>query len=182
MPGVIGCIQATETIKILLGTGTTLSGRLLTYDALNMRFKEFKLRRDPEAKAITGLIDYQQFCGVPANDHEEQAAAEREVIEITAPQLVERLKTNHLQLIDVREPHEWDICRIDGATLIPLGQIETRLSELDRGQEVIVYCKMGGRSKKAYNILRDQGFTELRNLTGGIRAWSEEVDPSVPTY
>ncbi|MEC9466142.1 MAG: molybdopterin-synthase adenylyltransferase MoeB [Myxococcota bacterium] len=182
LPGVIGCIQATETIKILLGTGTTLSGRLLTYDALNMRFKEFKLRRDPEAKAITGLIDYQQFCGVPANDHEEQAAAEREVIEITAPQLVERLKTNHLQLIDVREPHEWDICRIDGATLIPLGQIETRLSELDRGQEVIVYCKMGGRSKKAYNILRDQGFTELRNLTGGIRAWSEEVDPSVPTY
>ena len=182
LPGVIGCIQATETIKILLGTGTTLSGRLLTYDALNMRFKEFKLRRDPEAKAITGLIDYQQFCGVPANDHEEQAAAEREVIEITAPQLVERLKTNHLQLIDVREPHEWDICRIDGATLIPLGQIETRLSELDRGQEVIVYCKMGGRSKKAYNILRDQGFTELRNLTGGIRAWSEEVDPTVPTY
>ena len=182
LPGVIGCIQATETIKILLGTGTTLSGRLLTYDALNMRFKEFKLRRDPEAKAITGLIDYQQFCGVPASDHEEPAGAEREGIEITAPQLVERLKTNHLQLIDVREPHEWDICRIDGATLIPLGQIETRLSELDRGQEVIVYCKMGGRSKKAYNILRNQGFTELRNLTGGIRAWSEEVDPTVPTY
>ena len=182
LPGVIGCIQATETIKILLGTGTTLSGRLLTYDALNMRFKEFKLRRDPEAKAITELIDYQQFCGVPANDHEEQAASETEVIEITAPQLVERLKTNHLQLIDVREPHEWDICRIDGATLIPLGQIENRLSELDPAQEVILYCKMGGRSKKAYNLLRDQGFTDLRNLTGGIRAWSEEVDPSVPTY
>ena len=182
LPGVIGCIQATETIKILLGTGTTLSGRLLTYDALNMRFKEFKLRRDPEAKPITGLIDYQQFCGVPANDHEEQAAAEAEVIEITAPQLVERLKTNHLQLIDVREPHEWDICRIDGATLIPLGQIENRISELDREQEVIVYCKMGGRSKKAYNLLRDKGFTDLRNLTGGIRAWSEEVDPTIPTY
>ncbi|MEC9466372.1 MAG: molybdopterin-synthase adenylyltransferase MoeB [Myxococcota bacterium] len=182
LPGVIGCIQATETIKILLGVGTTLSGRLLTYDALNMRFKEFKLRRDPEAKPITGLIDYQQFCGVPANDHEEQAAAGPAVVDISAPQLVERLKTNHLQLIDVREPHEWDICRIDGAKLIPLGQIENRISELDPEQEVIVYCKMGGRSKKAYNLLRNKGFTDLRNLKGGIRAWSEEVDPNIPTY
>ena len=147
-----------------------------------MRFKEFKLRRDPEAKPITGLIDYQQFCGVPANDHEEQAAAESAVVDISAPQLVERLKTNHLQLIDVREPHEWDICRIDGAKLIPLGQIENRLSELDPEQEIIVYCKMGGRSKKAYNLLRDKGYTDLRNLKGGIRAWSEEVDPNIPTY
>ena len=181
LPGVIGCIQATETIKILLGTGTTLSGRLLTYDALNMRFKEFKLRRDPEAKPITELIDYQHFCGVPANDHEKEQVQD-DVNDISAPQLVERLKTNHLQLIDVREPHEWDICRIDGATLIPLGQIENRISELDQGQEVIVYCKMGGRSKKAYNLLKDKGFTDLRNLKGGIRAWSEEVDPSMPTY
>jgi len=181
LPGVIGCIQATETIKILLGTGTTLSGRLLTYDALNMRFKEFKLRRDPEAKPITELIDYQHFCGVPANDHEKEQVQD-DVNDISAPQLVERLKTNHLQLIDVREPHEWDICRIDGATLIPLGQIENRISELDQDQEVIVYCKMGGRSKKAYNLLKDKGFTDLRNLKGGIRAWSEEVDPSMPTY
>lgn len=182
LPGVVGCIQATETIKIILGTGTTLSGRLLTYDAMNMSFKEFKLRRDPEAKPITELIDYQQFCGVPANDHEKTTEDEGSVIDIEPLQLKERLKTNHLQLIDVREPHEWDICHIEGATLIPLGQIQNRLSEISGDDEVIVYCKMGGRSKKAYKILQDNGFGALKNLRGGIRAWSEEVDPDIPTY
>ncbi len=182
LPGVIGCIQATETIKIILGKGTTLSGRLLTYDAMNMSFKEFKLRRDPEAKPITELIDYQQFCGVPANDHEKAAEEEGTVVDIEPLQLKERLKTNHLQLIDVREPHEWDICHIEGATLIPLGQIANRLSEIRGDDEVIIYCKMGGRSKKAYKILEDNGFATLKNLRGGIRAWSEEVDPELPTY
>ena len=182
LPGVIGCIQATETIKIILGKGTTLSGRLLTYDAMNMSFKEFKLRRDPEAKPITELIDYQQFCGVPANDHEKVAEEENTVVDIEPLQLKERLKTNHLQLIDVREPHEWDICHIEGATLIPLGQIANRLSEIRGDDEVIIYCKMGGRSKKAYKILEDNGFATLKNLRGGIRAWSEEVDPDLPTY
>ncbi len=182
LPGVIGCIQATETIKIILGKGTTLSGRLLTYDAMNMSFKEFKLRRDPEAKPITELIDYQQFCGVPANDHEKVAEEESTVVDIEPLQLKERLKTNHLQLIDVREPHEWDICHIEGATLIPLGQIANRLSEIRGDDEVIIYCKMGGRSKKAYKILEDNGFATLKNLRGGIRAWSEEVDPELPTY
>ena len=182
LPGVIGCIQATETIKIILGKGTTLSGRLLTYDAMNMSFKEFKLRRDPEAKPITELIDYQQFCGVPANDHEKVAEEESTVVDIEPLQLKERLKTNHLQLIDVREPHEWDICHIEGATLIPLGQIANRLNEIRGDDEVIIYCKMGGRSKKAYKILEDNGFATLKNLRGGIRAWSEEVDPDLPTY
>ncbi len=182
LPGVIGCIQATETIKIILGKGTTLSGRLLTYDAMNMSFKEFKLRRDPEAKPITELIDYQQFCGVPANDHEKVAEEESTVVDIEPLQLKERLKTNHLQLIDVREPHEWDICHIEGATLIPLGQIADRLSEIRGEDEVIIYCKMGGRSKKAYKILEDNGFATLKNLRGGIRAWSEEVDSELPTY
>ena len=182
LPGVVGCIQATETIKIILGQGTTLSGRLLTYDAMNMSFKEFKLRRDPEAKPITELIDYQQFCGVPANDHEATQSEESTVVDIEPLQLKERLKTNHLQLIDVREPHEWDICHIEGATLIPLGQIETRLAEIKKDDEIIVYCKMGGRSKKAYKILQDNGFAGLKNLRGGIRAWSEEVDPELPVY
>lgn len=182
LPGVVGCIQATETIKIILGAGTTLSGRLLTYDAMNMSFKEFKLRRDPEAKPITELIDYQQFCGVPANDHESTAQDDGGVVDIEPLALKERLKTNHLHLIDVREPHEWDICHIDGATLIPLGQIQSRLSEIRGDDEVIIYCKMGGRSKKAYKILQDNGFGTLKNLRGGIRAWSEEVDPDLPTY
>ena len=182
LPGVVGCIQATETIKIILGTGTTLSGRLLTYDAMNMSFKEFKLRRDPEAKPITELIDYQQFCGVPANDHESTVQEDNGVVDIEPLALKERLKTNHLHLIDVREPHEWDICHIEGATLIPLGQIQNRLSEIRGNDEVIIYCKMGGRSKKAYKILQDNGFGALKNLRGGIRAWSEEVDPELPTY
>ena len=182
LPGVVGCIQATETIKIILGTGTTLSGRLLTYDAMNMSFKEFKLRRDPEAKPITELIDYQQFCGVPANDHESTSQEDNAVVDIEPLALKERLKTNHLHLIDVREPHEWDICHIEGATLIPLGQIQNRLSEIRGNDEVIIYCKMGGRSKKAYKILQDNGFGTLKNLRGGIRAWSEEVDPELPTY
>jgi adenylyltransferase/sulfurtransferase len=182
LPGVVGCIQATETIKIILGTGTTLSGRLLTYDAMNMSFKEFKLRRDPEAKPITELIDYQQFCGVPANDHESTVQEDNGVVDIEPLALKERLKTNHLHLIDVREPHEWDICHIEGATLIPLGQIQNRLSEIRGNDEVIIYCKMGGRSKKAYKILQDNGFGTLKNLRGGIRAWSEEVDPDLPTY
>ena len=147
-----------------------------------MSFKEFKLRRDPDAKPITELIDYQQFCGVPANDHEQAAQEESTVVDIEPLQLKERLKTNHLQLIDVREPHEWDICHIEGATLIPLGQIAERLGEIRGEDEVIVYCKMGGRSKKAYKILEDNGFNTLKNLRGGIRAWSEEVDPELPTY
>ena len=182
LPGVIGCIQATETIKIIIGKGTTLSGRLLTYDAMNMSFKEFKLRRDPEAKPITELIDYQQFCGVPANDHEAVVEDEVQPLEITAIQLQDRLKTNHLQLVDVREPHEWDICRIDGATLIPLKEIEERTAELNPKNEIILYCKGGIRSMKALVALQDKGFSNLKSLRGGITAWSKEVDSSIPQY
>ncbi|MEE2962090.1 MAG: molybdopterin-synthase adenylyltransferase MoeB [Myxococcota bacterium] len=182
LPGVIGCLQATETIKVLLGVGETLSGRLLTYDALNMKFKEFKLRCDPETKPITELIDYQQFCGIPANGHEQRKNAEGGIENISPVQLNSRLSAVGLQLVDVREPHEWDICRIQGATLIPLREIEQRLSELDPQKETVVYCKMGGRSKKAYVILNGKGFGRLTNLEGGIRAWSKQVDSDMPQY
>ena len=182
LPGVIGSLQATETIKVLLGIGETLSGRLLTYDAMNMKFKEFKLRRDPDAKPITELIDYQQFCGVPANDHQVSEAQSDSVVEITPAGLKDKLIAAQIQLLDVREPHEWDICHIEGATLIPLGELENRMTEVNAEQETVIYCKLGGRSKKAYKILEENGFGNLHNLTGGIIAYGEEVDPNLTPY
>lgn len=182
LPGVIGSLQATETIKVLLGIGETLSGRLLTYDAMNMKFKEFKLRQDPEAKPITELIDYQQFCGVPANDHQVSEAQSDSVVEITPAGLKDKLIAAQIQLLDVREPHEWDICHIEGATLIPLGELENRMTEVNAEQETVIYCKLGGRSKKAYKILEENGFGNLHNLTGGIIAYGEEVDPNLTPY
>jgi len=189
LPGVLGVLQATEVVKLILGTGDSMVGRLLLFDALSMKFRELKLRKDPECvlcgpnPTVTKLIDYQQFCGVPANDHE-QAVEEEEVKpqEITAVQLQDRLKTNHLQLVDVREPHEWEICRIDGATLIPLKEIENRTEELDSQNEIILYCKGGIRSMKALVALQDKGFSNLKSLRGGITAWSKEVDSSIPQY
>lgn len=186
LPGVMGVLQATEVVKIITGLGDTMSGRLLTFDALTMKFRELKLRHDHECvvcgdePTVTELIDYVQFCGVPQNDHEQEE--ESSEVDITPLQLQDRMKTNHMKLIDVREPHEWDIGRIDGATLIPLSEIEQHLGELSRDEEIILYCKMGGRSMKALDTLRDNGFTHLRNLKGGINAWSREVDPSVPQY
>ncbi|MEC8052430.1 MAG: molybdopterin-synthase adenylyltransferase MoeB [Myxococcota bacterium] len=182
LPGVIGSLQATETIKVLLGIGETLSGRLLTYDAMNMKFKEFKLRQDPDAKPITELIDYQQFCGVPANDHQVSEAQSDSVVEITPAGLKDKLIAAQIQLLDVREPHEWDICHIEGATLIPLGELENRMTEVNAEQETVIYCKLGGRSKKAYKILEENGFGNLHNLTGGIIAYGEEVDPNLTPY
>lgn len=183
LPGVVGSLQATETIKVLLGVGETLSGRLLTYDAMNMRFKEFKLRRDPDAKPITELIDYQQFCGMPANDHQVSEQNSNDgVIEITPVALKEKLVQAQIQLVDVREPHEWDICHIEGATLIPLGELETRFTEIQSDKETVIYCKLGGRSKKAYKILEEKGYANLHNLTGGIIAYGEEIDPELTPY
>ena len=182
LPGVIGSLQATETIKVLLGIGETLSGRLLTYDAMNMKFKEFKLRKDPDAKPINELIDYQQFCGVPANDHQVSEEQSDGVVEITPVGLKNKLVAAQIQLLDVREPHEWEICHIEGATLIPLGELENRMTEVNAEQETVVYCKLGGRSKKAYKILEENGFGNLHNLTGGIIAYGEEVDPDLTPY
>ena len=192
LPGVVGVMQATEVVKLILGVGEPMIGRLMLFDALAMRFRELKLRKDPECllcganATITELIDYQQFCGVPAHDHEHTPDADDAEIEISASQLKEalapELNGSRPRLIDVREPHEWEICRLEGATLIPLGELAERMNELDTAEELVVYCKMGGRSMRALRLLQDAGFRKLKNLRGGINAWSRDVDPQVPLY
>ncbi len=188
LPGLIGSIQATETVKLILGKGTTLSGRLLLYDALNMKFRELKLRRNPECPVcgdnptVKELIDYQEFCGIP-----QQAAAEAQdqgkMPEITPLELKARMdRGDDIFILDVREPHEYDIAKIEGSTLIPLGQVAQRVGELDSTADIIVHCKMGGRSAKAQGILKEMGFSRVTNLTGGILRWSDDVDPSTPKY
>jgi MoaD family protein len=186
LPGVIGIIQATEAIKLILGAGQPLVGRLLLYDALQMRFRELKLRRDPECPicgdhpTIHALIDYDQFCGVvPA--HAQPAAGG--VPEVTVEELKAKLdRGEDVRVLDVREPNEFQICRIPGSTLIPLGELSNRTAEIDRDRELIVHCKMGGRSAKAVALLQERGFTRVRNLTGGILAWIDRVDPSQSKY
>jgi MoaD family protein len=186
LPGVIGIIQATEAIKLILGAGQPLVGRLLLYDALQMRFRELKLRRDPECPicgdhpSIHALIDYDQFCGVvPA----QAQAASGGVPEVTAQQLKAEIdRGDKVFLLDVREPNEYQICRIPGATLIPLGELAARTAELDRDREMVVHCKMGGRSAKAVALLQERGFTRVRNLKGGILDWIDKVDPSQSKY
>jgi adenylyltransferase/sulfurtransferase len=188
LPGVIGVIQATEVVKIILGRGETLKGRLVLYDALNMKFRELRLRRDPDCPAdgkcskIHQLIDYHQFCGVPA---EPEPVAERPPApgEIDVVELKTRLdRGDKFTLVDVREPHEFQIGRIPGSTLIPLGTLPQRLGELDPSADIVVHCKMGGRSAKACDLLRANGFQRVTNVKGGILAWSDKVDPSVPKY
>ncbi len=187
LPALIGSIQATETVKLILGKGETLSGRLVLYDALNMRFRELKLRRNRECPVcgdnptVTELIDYQQFCGIP--QQQEEAAAEDGIAEISAVELKAELDAGKdVFVLDVREPHEFDICRIAGTTLIPLGQLPSRVHELNAADEIVVHCKSGRRSAKAIDFLQTAGFRKLRNLAGGILAWSDQVDPSVPKY
>ncbi|HTQ54911.1 MAG TPA: molybdopterin-synthase adenylyltransferase MoeB [Bryobacteraceae bacterium] len=183
LPGTIGLIQATETVKLILGVGQPLVGRLLLYDALAMRFRELKLRKNPECPVcgdhptVTRLIDYQQFCGVPRSQPETSMEAEIEPLEVKAK--IDR--GDDFLLIDVREPHEYEICRIPYARLIPLGQLTQRLSELDPGTEIVVHCKSGMRSAKATDLLTRSGF-KARNMKGGILAWSDRVDPAVPKY
>jgi sulfur-carrier protein adenylyltransferase/sulfurtransferase len=190
LPGMIGTIQATEAIKLILGIGNTLAGRLLLLDALSMEFRTMKLRRDPacpvcgDHPTVKTLIDYQQFCGIPAAAT--AAASTPAVPEIAVDALKSAIdRHERLWILDVREPREFEICRIPGSTLIPLGDLPKRLSEIPRGAgapDIVVHCKMGGRSAKAVALLRDQGITNARNLTGGILAWIDRVDPTLPKY
>ena len=187
LPGIIGVMQAIEAIKMIIGIGDSLIGRLVSFDALKLRFKEFKIRKDPscpicgEHPTIHELIDYDQFCGIPQADAE--AAKELEVPTITATELKTKIdRKDKFVLVDVREPFEYDISRIPGSKLIPLGELPARLSELDSADDIVLHCKVGGRSAKALRILQEAGFRKLNNLQGGITAWSDEVDPSIPKY
>jgi molybdopterin/thiamine biosynthesis adenylyltransferase/rhodanese-related sulfurtransferase len=186
LPGTIGTLQATEAIKLILGAGEPLIGRLLLYNALDMTFEYIKLRKNPICKVcsphpkVTDLIDYEGFCGAPGYDHSASVAVDWE---ISAPELLKILKANRsVLLLDVREPHELEISRIEGARLIPLGQLSSRLSELDRREEIVVFCRTGSRSCYAVEILRNAGFVKVKNLKGGINAWAKETDPNIPVY
>jgi len=185
LPGTIGLIQATETVKLILGIGEPLVGRLLLYDALAMRFRELKLRRNVECPVcgdhptIRELIDYQQFCGIPNQPHE-PVAAEGDIDPVEVKAKIDR--GDPFVLIDVREPHEYQICNIPYAKLIPLGDLPKRVSELNSADEIVAHCKSGMRSAKAVDFLKQAGFRKVRNMKGGILAWSDKVDPSVPKY
>lgn len=185
LPGLIGVVQATETVKLILGVGETLKNRLLLYDALNMKFRELKLRRDRDCPVcgdhptVTKLIDYQEFCGVKPMSS--QAVPTEGVIDVT--EVKQKLdRGDNFVLIDVREPHEYQIARIPGAQLIPLGELPKHLNEFDPNADIVAHCKSGGRSQKAVDLLKQNGFKNVRNMTGGITAWSDKVDPSVPKY
>ena len=187
LPGLIGVMQAIEAIKLIVGIGDSLIGRFVSIDALKMRFREFKLRKDPkcsvcgEHPTLTDLIDYQQFCGIQRSTT--VGAEETLIPAMTVQELKLKLDANHtFELIDVREKFEWDIARIPGAKLIPLSELPSRISELNRADEIVLQCKGGVRSAKALILLRDAGFTKLCNLTGGIHAWSDQIDPTVPKY
>jgi len=184
LPGIVGSIQAMETIKLILGAGEPLVGRLLLFDALMMKFRELKLRKNPdcpmcgEKRTITKLMDYQEFCGIRG----EEAASTVSVPEITPNELKARLdRGDDLYILDVREPHEYQICQI-GGHLIPLGDLPRRVSELDSSREIVAHCRSGKRSADAVAFLRQAGFKKIWNLKGGILAWSDEVDPRVPKY
>jgi adenylyltransferase/sulfurtransferase len=187
LPGMIGIIQATETVKIILGNGTTLSGRLVLYNALDMKFRELKLRPNPIRPVINKLIDYEQFCGIPQAKAEE-AKQQMEIQEMTVKELKALLDSGakDFVLLDVRNPHEYEIAKIPGSVLVPLPEIENgdgvaKVRELLNGHRLIAHCKMGGRSAKALAILKEAGITGT-NVKGGINAWSQEVDTSVPQY
>jgi sulfur-carrier protein adenylyltransferase/sulfurtransferase len=189
LPGIIGVIQATESIKLLTGIGQPLIGRFLIYDALNMKFRELKLRKDPDCPVcgthptVTELIDYDQFCGIvqPGQDH--SAGATVSATEITPVELKKKLDAGETPFIlDVREPNEYQINRIPGSTLIPLGELPRRYQELPKDRQIVAHCKMGGRSAKAQDFLKTVGFTDVLNLKGGILEWVDKVDPSQPKY
>ncbi len=182
LPGIIGSIQAMETIKLILGAGQPLIGRLVLFDALKLQFRELKLEKDPECPVcgahptVTELIDYQAFCGIGAEPSYDGA-------EITAHELRDEWQRNPaLVVVDVREPHEYEIAHIDGAVLMPLGELPDRLGELDGHHEIVTHCHHGARSLKALEILRAAGFSKVRSLRGGIDAWAVNVDPALPRY
>lgn len=187
LPGIVGCIQANEAIKLILGIGQPLIGRLLLFNALKMQFRELKLKKDPNCPicgdnpTIHELIDYEEFCGIRGEEAPAQAVQESE--EITVQELKARMdRGDKLNIIDVREPYEYAIARIPGTKLIPLGQIGERAGELDPKEEIILHCRSGKRSADALNILKSKGFTRLKNVIGGTLAWSDQIDPSVPKY
>ena len=184
LPGLVGIIQASETIKLILGSGEPLIGRLLLVDALAMRFRELKLRKNPECPVcgdrptVTQLMDYEQFCGIRG----EEKPATATMLDMTPEELKQRLDAGEdLFVLDVREPHEYQICNL-GGHLIPLNDLPKRVSELDSSREIVVHCKMGGRSAKAVDFLKQSGFGKVHNLAGGINAWAERVDPKMPKY
>ncbi|MGY8762620.1 MAG: molybdopterin-synthase adenylyltransferase MoeB [Nitrospinaceae bacterium] len=190
LPGIIGLIQATEVVKLILGKGETLIGRLMLFDALGMKFREMKLRKDKdcpicgENPTIKELIDYEQFCGIPSAAEEEAESAEWE---ISAKNVKQKLdQADNFTLVDVREPSEYEICRIDGSILIPLGKIEEmkpqNLSGISKNDQLILHCKAGVRSLKAAKALKKMGFENVKSMAGGIEEWSESIDPTVPRY
>ncbi len=185
LPGVIGCIQALETIKLILGKGQPLVGRLLLFDALSLKFRELKLRKNPDCPicgkqpTITKLIDYEEFCGIRGEEH----VVPTRVPEITAPEVKQMMdERKPFVLIDVREPHEYQICRIPGSVLIPLGDVPKRMHELNSADEIVVHCRSGQRSAQAVGLLMKAGFRKIHNLKGGVLAWAEQVDTSMPRY
>jgi sulfur-carrier protein adenylyltransferase/sulfurtransferase len=187
LPGLVGLIQATEAIKLILGKGTSLQGRLLLFNALDMTFDELKLRKNPDCPVcgknptITELIDYDVFCGIGRGN--EEAVSANGIPEISVQELKSKIeKKDKFVLVDVREPNEFEIGRIPGSKLIPLGEIAARANELDTADDIVLHCKMGGRSAKALRVLQTLGFKKLKNVRGGITAWSDEIDPSVPKY
>ena len=190
LPGVIGTLQATEAVKLILGAGEPLVGRFLIFDALKMRFRELKVRRNPECPVcgdhptVTALIDYDQFCGIsPAAPETEPVPGASDTDEVTVETLKARIdRQDSFLLLDVREQREFEICRIPGSVLIPLSELPTRLSELEGRDDMIVHCKSGVRSGKAVRLLREAGFGGARNLTGGILAWIDRIDSSLPRY
>ncbi|HVZ60559.1 MAG TPA: molybdopterin-synthase adenylyltransferase MoeB [Terriglobales bacterium] len=184
LPGLVGVMQATEAIKLILGAGEPLIGRLVLVDALAMKFRELKLRKNPDCPAcgthptVTQLIDYNQFCGIRG----EEKPVETGVPAISVEELKQRMdRGDDLFILDVREPHEYQICNL-GGHLIPLGELPKRLNELDSSREIVAHCKAGGRSAKAVEFLRQAGFQKVTNLTGGVLAWADKIDPKMPKY
>jgi sulfur-carrier protein adenylyltransferase/sulfurtransferase len=184
LPGLVGVIQATETIKLILGQGDSLAGRLLLIDALGLKFRELKLRKNPDCpvcgthRTITQLIDYDQFCGIRGQEE----PAGNDIPTMSVEDLKKKLDAKaDVFILDVREPHEYQICNLRGY-LIPVGDIPKRASELDSSREIVAHCKLGGRSAKAVNFLRRAGFTKIYNLSGGINAWADRIDPKMPKY
>jgi adenylyltransferase/sulfurtransferase len=188
LPGTIGTLQATEAVKLILGIGEPLIGRLLLYNALDMSFDFVKLRKNPDCAicsdhpTVTELIDYEQFCGVPMHDHEEEGTA-GEGWDVTVSELKALLDAGEkIRIIDVREPHEWEIVHLEEADLIALGKLPAYMHRLDSAESIVLLCKSGARSARALNQLREAGFRKLKNLKGGINAWAREIDPSLPVY
>ncbi|KAA0229500.1 molybdopterin-synthase adenylyltransferase MoeB [candidate division KSB1 bacterium] len=188
LPGIIGTIQANEAIKLILGAGEPLIGRLLLFDALAMHFREMKLRKDPHCPicgphpTITELIDYEQFCGMPVVEDDGRDGKIVNSFDISATELARKLKSEPIYLLDVREAYEYEICAIPGATLIPLPQLPERLAEINGAQPIVAYCRTGKRSAKAVTLLQQAGYASAKNLAGGIHAWADDVDPSLPKY